>query len=451
MNLCFVGTGYVGLVSATCFAEMGNQVYCVDVDINKVEQLKSGKLTIYEPGLEDVFVRNLREGRLLFTNDLQDAAAKCEIIFLTLPTPPQEDGSADLSYVLEVCNALIPLLKTSYKILVTKSTVPVGTSHKISQLMEAGSLSAGIHFDMVSNPEFLREGSAVLDFLKPERVVIGTNSGQVEDTMRNLYEPFVRNGNPILFMDPNSSELVKYAANGFLAMKISFINEIANLCDRTGANVDNVRKGIGTDSRIGHQFLYAGLGYGGSCFPKDVQALAQLSESFDYSFEILKAVMRVNIQQREQMANKILTHFGSVAGKKLAFWGLAFKPNTDDVRESPSVWLIEEMVSRGAIVSAFDPEAMENTKRIIRVDIDYHSDKDAAVFNCDALIITTEWNEFRSPDWSSIKENMITPVVFDGRNLFEPGRMADMGFLYYSIGRKTVEPILIDSLIHLAV
>ncbi|MBI3219589.1 MAG: UDP-glucose/GDP-mannose dehydrogenase family protein [Bacteroidetes bacterium] len=437
MNLSFIGTGYVGLVSATCFAEMGNQVYCVDVDANKVVRLQGGQLTIYEPGLEQLFERNVRDGRIQFTTHLQMAAHHAEVIFLTLPTPPQEDGSADLSYVLSVCDQLVPVLKQQYKILVTKSTVPVGTADRITKQLEAAGLQAGKHFDVVSNPEFLREGSAVMDFLKPERVVIGTSSVRAEEIMKTLYEPFVRNGNPILAMDARSSELVKYAANGFLAMKISFMNEIANLCERSGANIEKIRKGIGADSRIGHQFLYAGLGYGGSCFPKDVQALSFTSNEFNYSFEILDAVMNVNKRQRMQMIERMEQQMGSLQGKKIGCWGLAFKPNTDDIREAPALWLIEELMKRGATIIAYDPAAMDNTKKVLPT-IEYATDPYEATNNCHALLICTEWNEFRNPDFDRLKYELLNPIIFDGRNLFDPVKMASIGFIYHSIGRATL-------------
>lgn len=437
MNLSFIGTGYVGLVSATCFAEMGNQVYCVDVDAAKVVRLQSGQLTIYEPGLEQLFERNVRDGRMQFTTYLKMAAVHADVIFLTLPTPPQEDGSADLSYVLSVCEQLVPVLKQQYKILVTKSTVPVGTADKITRLLENAGLEAGKNFDVVSNPEFLREGSAVVDFMKPERVVIGTSSPRAEEIMKTLYEPFVRNGNPILSMDARSSELVKYAANGFLAMKISFMNEIANLCERSGANIEKIRKGIGSDSRIGHQFLYAGLGYGGSCFPKDVQALSFTSHEFNYSFEILDAVMNVNKRQRKQMIDRMEAEMGSLHGKKIGCWGLAFKPNTDDIREAPALWLIDELTKRGASVIAYDPAAMENTQRVLP-NIQYANDLYEATHNCHALLICTEWNEFRNPDFEKLKYELLSPLVFDGRNLFDSAKMASLGFVYHSIGRATL-------------
>lgn len=440
MKLAFIGTGYVGLVSATAFAEMGNEVTCVDVDASKVERLKSGKLTIYEPGLDELFVRNIKEHRLHFTTRLNEAVHESTILFLTLPTPPQEDGSADLSYVMKVTEQLGRMME-SYKVIVTKSTVPVGTADKIRKVLENQGLKAGQHFDVVSNPEFLREGSAVQDFMKPERVVIGTRNPAAAELMRSLYEPFVRNGNPILVMDERSSELVKYASNGFLAMKISFINEIANLCEVVGADVERVRQGMGKDSRIGSQFLYAGLGYGGSCFPKDVQALSRTSKDHDFNFEILTAVMNVNTRQRTNMLSRMLERMGDVAGKKIAVWGLAFKPNTDDVREAPALWLIEQLVSRGAEVMAYDPEALENALRSLSVDIQWGQDPYEILNDADALLISTEWNEFRNPDWNRIMSALKSPLIFDGRNLYEPQKMANQGFEYYCIGRQHVAAV----------
>jgi UDPglucose 6-dehydrogenase len=440
MKLAFIGTGYVGLVSATAFAEMGNEVTCVDVDAAKVEKLKSGKLTIYEPGLDELFVRNIKEHRLRFTTRLNEAVHESTILFLTLPTPPQEDGSADLSYVMKVTEQLGRMME-SYKVIVTKSTVPVGTADKIRAVLENQGLKAGQHFDVVSNPEFLREGSAVQDFMKPERVVIGTRNPAAAELMRSLYEPFVRNGNPILIMDERSSELVKYASNGFLAMKISFINEIANLCEVVGADVERVRQGMGKDSRIGSQFLYAGLGYGGSCFPKDVQALSRTSKDHAFNFEILSAVMNVNERQRTNMLNRMLERMGDIAGKKIAVWGLAFKPNTDDVREAPALWLIEELVARGAEVMVYDPEALENALRTLTVDIQWGQDPYEILVDADALLISTEWNEFRNPDWSRIMNALKSPLIFDGRNLYEPQKMASQGFEYYCIGRQYVAAV----------
>lgn len=440
MKLSFIGTGYVGLVSATAFAEMGNDVMCVDVDENKIQKLRNGKITIYEPGLETLFERNIREERLQFTTSLEDAANNSDIIFLTLPTPPREDGSADMSYVMNVALKLSTII-TSYKVIVTKSTVPVGTADRIRRAMESQGLKSGVDFDVVSNPEFLREGAAVNDFMKPERVVVGTSSTRAADMIKALYEPFVRNGNPILIMDERSSELVKYASNGFLAVKISFINEIANLCSLVGADVDKVRTGMGKDSRIGSQFLYAGVGYGGSCFPKDVKALFSTSTEHGYDFSILDAVMNVNENQKVMMLDRILKHFdGNVEGVKLAAWGLAFKANTDDVREAPALWVISELTKRGAIISAFDPEAIGTTKAVLGDSIVYGKNQYEILKDAEALLIFTEWNEFRNPDFTSLKEQLVERTIFDGRNLYDPKRMAELGFDYFSIGRPHFAP-----------
>jgi UDPglucose 6-dehydrogenase len=440
MKLSFIGTGYVGLVSATAFAEMGNDVICVDVDENKVQKLKNGSITIYEPGLETLFERNVREQRLQFTTSLEDAANNSDIIFLTLPTPPREDGSADLSYVMNVAFKLSSII-TSYKVIVTKSTVPVGTADRIRRAMESQGLKSGIDFDVVSNPEFLREGAAVNDFMKPERVVIGTSSPRAAEMMKTLYEPFVRNGNPILIMDERSAELVKYASNGFLAVKISFINEIANLCSLVGADVDKVRTGMGKDSRIGSQFLYAGVGYGGSCFPKDVKALYSTSTEHGYDFSILEAVMNVNENQKVTMLNRILQHFDdNVEGVKLAAWGLAFKANTDDVREAPALWVIKELTQRGAIVSAFDPEAIGTTKAVLGDSITYGKNQYEILNGAEALLVFTEWNEFRNPDFAEMKNKLNEQTIFDGRNLYDPKKMSELGFEYFSIGRPHYAP-----------
>ena len=446
MKLAFIGTGYVGLVSATAFAEMGNDVVCVDVDQKKVDKLSQGQLTIYEPGLDELFVRTIKEGRLRFTTKLEEGVEKSTILFLTLPTPPQEDGSADLSYVMNVTNQLAGLIGDTYRLIVTKSTVPVGTADKIRTALEAKGLRSGFHFDVVSNPEFLREGSAVQDFMKPERVVIGTRNPAAAQIMRSLYEPFVRNGNPIIVMDERSSELVKYASNGFLAMKISFINEIANLCERAGADVERVRQGMGRDSRIGSQFLYAGLGYGGSCFPKDVQALARTSKEFSYNFQILNAVMNVNEKQWERLLDMVLEKYSDVKGKQFAVWGLSFKPNTDDVREAPALWLIEQLVARGAKVVAYDPEGLENALKSLKVDIKWATDKNETIHGSDALIICTEWNEFRNPDWAFLKSTLLKPVIFDGRNMYDSERVAQLGFEYRSIGRPFFAPLHTEEL-----
>jgi len=441
MKIAVVGTGYVGLVSGTCFAEMGNEVLCVDVDEKKVEKLRSGVVTIYEPGLEVIFGRNLRDERLSFTTELRDAVEFAEIIFLALPTPPMEDGSADLSYVLGVAGKIGEMLKEGtygYRILVNKSTVPVGTADKVTAVLAAQGLESGTHFDVVSNPEFLREGVAVDDFLKPDRVVVGTRSERAAQRMRELYEPFVRQGNPIIVMDERSSEMTKYAANAFLATKITFMNEIANLCEKVGANVDRVRAGIGTDNRIGKQFLYAGIGFGGSCFPKDVSALMRTSEEYAYDFQILRAVLDVNEHQRHVLAARTIAHFGgSLEGRRIAVWGLAFKANTDDVREAPAHVIIRDLLAAGAEVVAFDPEAMETTHMVLGDSITYARDAYEAVKHADALLVCTEWNEFRRPNFDRVKSLMKAPIVLDGRNLYDPDFMEAQGFTYSSIGRPS--------------
>ena len=432
MKIAVVGTGYVGLVTGTCFAETGNRVTCVDIDPNKINKLAAGEITIYEPGLEKIFLRNLREGRLQFTTDLREGIEDAEIIFLALPTPPGEDGSADLRYVLGVAADLGKLL-TDYKVIVDKSTVPVGTAEKVQAAIAAH--YAG-EFDVVSNPEFLREGVAVDDFMKPDRVVIGTQSERARKVMNDLYAPFVRQGNPIIFMDEKSAELTKYAANSFLATKISFMNEIAQLCERMGADVDMVRRGIGSDDRIGKRFLFPGIGYGGSCFPKDVQALIKSAEDVQYNFSILQAVEAVNERQKKHLLPKIRSHFnGNLQGVKLALWGLAFKPNTDDIREAPALQLIEALTSEGAIIVAYDPEAMSNVKKLVGDKIQYASNPYDALVGADALIIATEWSEFRTPDFDRIGETLQHKVIFDGRNLFDVKQMKALGYHYESIGR----------------
>ncbi|MDQ6901617.1 MAG: UDP-glucose/GDP-mannose dehydrogenase family protein [Bacteroidota bacterium] len=446
MNISVIGTGYVGLVTGTCFAETGNIVTCVDIDEKKVQKLSSGKVTIYEPGLEKIFERNQKEGRLKFTTSLKDGIKDSKIIFLALPTPPDEDGSADLSYVLGVSKQIGTLLeKGDYKIVIDKSTVPVGTAdkvhHNILSSLQARDISnAEELFDVVSNPEFLREGVAVEDFMKPNRVVIGTSSEKAKKLLGELYAPFVRQGNPVIYMDEKSAELTKYAANAFLATKISFMNEIAQLCEKLGADVDMVRRGIGSDDRIGKRFLFPGIGYGGSCFPKDVQALTKSAQQTNYNFKILEAVLVVNEAQKIHLLPKITAYFkDGLKGKKIALWGLAFKPNTDDIREAPALKLIEELTAKGATVTAYDPEAMENVKREIKDKIDYADNQYDALNDADALIIATEWSEFRTPDFIKIKSMLKTPVIFDGRNLFELSQMEERGFHYVSIGRKTVE------------
>ncbi|MFM7428428.1 MAG: UDP-glucose dehydrogenase family protein [Flammeovirgaceae bacterium] len=435
MNISVIGTGYVGLVTGTCFAETGNTVVCVDIDKSKVYKLSSGKITIYEPGLEQLFERNLKQGRLSFTTNLAEGINDAKIIFLALPTPPGEDGSADLKYILGVAEELGPLLK-DYTVIVDKSTVPVGTADKVHTRI---SLKAKTAFDVVSNPEFLREGVAVEDFMKPERVVIGTNSARARKVMETLYSPFVRQGNPLVFMDERSAELTKYAANSFLATKISFMNEIANLCELVGADVDSVRKGIGTDSRIGKRFLFPGIGYGGSCFPKDVQALEKSSSDVKYDFKILKAVMDVNADQKTKLFPRIKDYFrGDLKGKVFAVWGLAFKPHTDDIREAPALYNIEELLDAGAIVRAHDPEAMENVKRLMGDKIQFCDTPYEAAQGADAIFIATEWPEFRTPDFEKISSIVKNKVIFDGRNLYDVAMMKELKYTYFSIGRETI-------------
>ncbi|MES2004790.1 MAG: UDP-glucose/GDP-mannose dehydrogenase family protein [Bacteroidota bacterium] len=433
MKIAVIGTGYVGLVTGTCFAETGNKVTCIDIDRSKVEKLTNGEITIYEPGLEKIFLRNLKEKRLKFTTDLSEGIHEAEIIFLALPTPPGEGGAADLRYVLGVAAELGKLL-TEYKVIVDKSTVPVGTAE---QVYAAIAINYKGEFDVVSNPEFLREGVAVDDFMKPDRVVVGTLSERARKVMSDLYAPFVRQGNPVIFMDEKSAELTKYAANSFLATKISFMNEIAQLCERLGADVDMVRRGIGSDERIGKRFLFPGIGYGGSCFPKDVQALIMSSEQAQYDFKILKAVEDVNEIQKLHLLPKIKKHFhNDLNGKHFALWGLAFKPNTDDIREAPALYMVDALLAAGATVTAFDPEAMNNVRKVLGDKIQYAENQYAALDNADALIIATEWSEFRTPDFEMINEKLKNKIIFDGRNLFDVKYIADLGYHYESIGRS---------------
>jgi UDPglucose 6-dehydrogenase len=434
MKIAVIGTGYVGLVTGTCFAETGNTVICVDIDKEKVNKLSKGEMTIYEPGLEKLLRRNLREGRLEFTTDLADSVNDSLLILLALPTPPGADGSADLSAILKVANDLGKIIK-EYKVIIDKSTVPVGTAEKVRKAIVANCKS---DFDVVSNPEFLREGLAVEDFMKPDRVIIGTSSERAKKILTDLYAPFVRQGNPLVFMDERSAELTKYAANSFLATKISFMNEIAILCERLGADVDMVRRGLGSDDRIGKRFLFPGIGYGGSCFPKDVKALVQSANEVEYNFNILKAVMHVNEKQKIYLLPRIKKHFNNdLKNKKITLWGLAFKPNTDDIREAPALAMIEELLKEGASVTAFDPEAMANVKKILGDKIIFADSQYDAIKDCDALIVATEWNEFRTPDFDRMVSLMKNKVIFDGRNVYEPGMMRDLGFHYESIGRGT--------------
>lgn len=432
MKLAVVGTGYVGLVTGTCFAETGNHVVCVDIDQEKVNKLKSGIVTIYEPQLDVLFERNVKQGRLSFTTNLKEAVEQSDIIFLALPTPPGEDGSADLSYILGVADQLGHIIN-GYKIVIDKSTVPVGTAERVRLAIAK---NAKHPFDVISNPEFLREGYAVEDFLKPERVVIGTSSDQAKKKMEQLYAPFIRQGNPVIFMDEKSAELTKYAANSFLATKISFMNEIANLCELVGADVDMVRIGIGTDSRIGKRFLFPGIGYGGSCFPKDVKALVKTSEEFKYDFKILKSVLQVNDKQWRLFIEKMDRHYkGDLSGKTIALWGLAFKPNTDDIREAPALYLIDYLLSKKAHVRVYDPEGMNNVKKLYPNQIHYSLDQYDALVGADALLIATEWSVFRTPDYNVMKEKLKEPLIFDGRNLYNVQEIKDLGFTYYSVGR----------------
>lgn len=434
-NIAVVGTGYVGLVTGTCFAETGNMVTCIDIDQKKVEKMQQGQIPIYEPELDVLFERNIKAGRLHFTTDLAKGVADAEIIFLALPTPPGEDGSADLSYILGVADQLGKIL-TDFKVIVDKSTVPVGTADKVQAAIAA---NAKVEFAVVSNPEFLREGYAVADFMKPDRVVIGCSNERAAKIMESLYKPFVRQGNPIYFMDEKSAELTKYAANSFLATKITFMNEIANFCEVVGADVDKVRIGIGADSRIGKRFLFPGIGYGGSCFPKDVQALAKSGADHNYDFKILKAVMEVNEDQKTVLFPRMRNFFrGELTGKKIAVWGLAFKPDTDDIREAPALYMIRALLEAGAVVSAYDPEAMENVKGIFGAQITYAPDEYAALAGADALLICTEWSAFRNPNFRAMKDLMADAVIFDGRNLFDLDELSDKGFYYSSIGRKNI-------------
>ena len=435
-KIAVVGTGYVGLVTGTCFAETGNQVICIDIDADKVEKMKNGIIPIYEPNLDTIFDRNISAKRLSFTTSLEDGIKDAEIIFLALPTPPGEDGSADLSYILGVAEQLGKLI-TDYKVIVDKSTVPVGTAEKVHAVIAK---NAQVDFAVVSNPEFLREGFAVSDFMKPDRVIIGTRDERARKVMESLYRPFVRQGNPIYFMDEKSAELTKYAANSFLATKITFMNEVANFCELVGADVDQVRVGIGSDTRIGKRFLFPGIGYGGSCFPKDVQALVKSGEDFNFKFEILSAVLKVNQEQKTILFPKIKNFFrGDLSGKKIAVWGLAFKPDTDDIREAPALFMIEALLDAGANISAYDPEAMPNVKNSLGAKIDYASDEYSALSGADALLICTEWGIFRNPDFTRMKSLMKDAVLFDGRNLFDITEMNDKGFYYCSIGRNVIE------------
>jgi UDPglucose 6-dehydrogenase len=435
MKITVVGTGYVGLVTGTCLAETGNDVLCVDIDKQKVERMQNGEVPIYEPHLDILFERNINAGRLKFTTSLEEGLTHGQIIFLALPTPEDEDGSADLSYVLGVAENIGKMM-TEYKVIVDKSTVPVGTADKVTEVVAQ---HATVDFDVVSNPEFLREGFAVDDFMKPERIVIGSSSEKATKLMERLYKPFVRSGNPILIMDEKSAELTKYASNSFLAAKITFMNEIANFCERVGADVDKVRIGMGTDSRIGKRFLFPGIGYGGSCFPKDVKALHKSGKDNHYNFQILDAVINVNDKQKTALIPKVVQHLGEdLSGKTISIWGLAFKPETDDIREAPSLYIIDELLKRGAKLKAFDPEAMDNVQRKLGDAIEFADSMYGAIENTDALIICTEWSIFRTPNFQKLRDHLNEPIIFDGRNLYDIAEMEKEGFTYFSIGRKNV-------------
>ncbi|MGM9477939.1 UDP-glucose dehydrogenase family protein [Pedobacter sp. GSP4] len=436
MKIAVIGTGYVGLVTGTCLAETGNDVICVDINEAKVKKMQAGEVPIYEPGLDLLFHRNIEQERLTFTTNLADAIKDAQIIFMALPTPPGGDGAADLSYILGAAKDISKLI-TDYKVIVNKSTVPVGTADKVKAVFAENTT---VEVDVVSNPEFLREGVAVDDFMKPDRVVLGTKSDRAKKLMTELYGPYVRQGNPILFMDERSSELTKYAANSFLATKITFMNEIANLCELVGADVDAVRRGIGSDDRIGKRFLFPGVGYGGSCFPKDVQALVKSSDDYAYNFQILKSVMEVNEKQKTILVDKVLKYYkGDIKGKHFALWGLAFKPETDDIREAPALYIIDALVKNGATVTVFDPEAMANVKNIIGDKINYAKNQYEALEGADALLIATEWSVFRNPDFEKIESILKNKVVFDGRNLYDLQKMIDLGYYYNSIGRKLID------------
>lgn len=436
MQLAIIGTGYVGLVTGTCFAETGNNVMCIDINEEKIKQLRAGKTPIYEPGLENLLERNIKENRLHFTTSIEEGIKGAKIIFLALPTPPGKDGEADLQYVLDVAAKLSTII-TEYTVIVNKSTVPVGTAEKVAAVL-ALNLDKNL-FDVVSNPEFLREGVAVDDFLKPDRVVLGTSSEKAKKIMDELYQPFVRQGNPIYFMDERSSEMTKYAANAYLAMRISFMNEMANLCEKAGANIDMVRIGMGSDSRIGKRFLFPGVGYGGSCFPKDVQALGRTAREFDYDFKLVNTTMKVNEHQKTILGKKVKEYYGNdLSGKTFAVWGLAFKPETDDIREAPALELIKELVDAGATVRAFDPEAMANVKAILGDAITFGENQYTCLADADGLIIVTEWSEFRNPDFARIEKALAHPAIFDGRNVYALEKMETLPFYYESIGRTVI-------------
>jgi UDPglucose 6-dehydrogenase len=446
MKIAVIGTGYVGLVTGTCFAEVGIEVICVDVNETKIQNLKKGILPIYEPGLEEMVQRNIDKGRLSFSTDLAPAIQGCDAVFIAVGTPPGEDGSADLKYVLGVAKEIGQHMN-DYLIVVTKSTVPVGTAKKVKQAVreELTKREVVFHFDIASNPEFLKEGAAIEDFLKPDRIIIGVESDQAEEVMRKLYKPFLLNGHPIIFMDVPSAEMTKYAANSMLATKISFMNDIANLCEIMGADVNMVRRGIGSDSRIGNKFIYPGIGYGGSCFPKDVKALISTAAEKGYQMQILKAVEAVNESQKEVLFKKVKRHFGGeLAGRTFALWGLSFKPKTDDMREAPSLVIIEKLVAEGARVKAYDPVAIKEAKRMIgqNPSVEYSKDEYEALIDADALLVVTEWPEFRSPNFQVIGKLLKNKVIIDGRNIYDAQELCELGFSYYGIGVQEVQPVI---------
>lgn len=439
MKIAVIGTGYVGLVTGTCFAEVGINVVCIDIDQKKIENLKQGILPIYEPGLDEMVKRNFDKGRLQFSTDLKSSIEGCEAAFIAVGTPPDEDGSADLKYVLGVANE-IGMYMTNYLVVVTKSTVPVGTATKVKSAVYSAlkSRHSSLEFDVASNPEFLKEGAAIEDFMKPDRIVIGVESEKAQEVLQSLYKPFLLNGHPCIFMDIPSAEMTKYAANSMLATKISFMNDIANLCEIMGADVNAVRKGIGSDSRIGHKFIYPGIGYGGSCFPKDVKALIKTADEHGYQMQVLKAVESVNDAQKHVIFNKINSYFGDLNGKTFAMWGLSFKPKTDDMREAPSLVIINELLNAGAKVVAYDPVAMHEAQRILGETIQYSEDQYEVLNQADALVIVTEWPEFRSPDFDKIKDGLKNKVIFDGRNIYEKEELKSLGFHYECIGREII-------------
>lgn len=440
MKIAIVGSGYVGLVTGTCFAEVGIDVTCVDIDQRKIENLKKGIIPIFEPGLEEMVHRNMKKGRLSFTTSIAEALEDCEVLFSAVGTPPDEDGSADLQYVLSVARDCGKNMK-DYVMVVTKSTVPVGTAKKVKAAIqeELDKRGVNIPFDVASNPEFLKEGAAIDDFLKPDRIVVGLDSPRAEELMRSLYKPFTLNGHPIIVMDITSAEMTKYAANSMLATKISFMNDIANLCEIVGADINMVRKGIGSDTRIGNKFIYPGIGYGGSCFPKDVKALISTAEEYNYSLRVLKAVEDVNYSQKSVLFNKVMAHFnGDIKGKTIALWGLSFKPQTDDMREAPSLVIIKKLLDAGAKVKAYDPVAMKEAEHTLKDTITYSDDQYDALIDADCLLLVTEWPEFKFPNFKIVKKLLASPVIFDGRNIYEAAEMKRLDITYYCIGVNTM-------------